>query len=71
MAEVGAGRVETVLIGDTSYDTEMAANAGVRAGGVGWGYQGSEELTASGAARAVESFDDLPPCLANLTRQWT
>ncbi len=71
MAEVGAGRAETVLIGDTTYDMEMAANAGVRAVGVGWGYHGSEELTASGAARVVESFDDLPPCLANLTRQWT
>ena len=71
MAEVGAGRAETVLIGDTTYDMEMAANAGVRAVGVGWGYHGSEELTASGAARVVESFDDLPPCLASLTRQST
>jgi phosphoglycolate phosphatase len=71
MAEVGAGRAETVLIGDTTYDMEMAANAGVRAVGVGWGYHGSEELTASGAARVIESFDDLLPCLANLTRQST
>ena len=71
MAEVGAGRAETVLIGDTTYDMEMAANAGVRAVGVGWGYHGSEELTASGAVRVIESFDDLPPCLANLTRQRT
>ncbi len=71
MAEVGAGRAETVLIGDTTYDMEMAANAGVRAVGVGWGYHGSEELTASGAARVIESFDDLLPCLANLTRQRT
>lgn len=68
MAEVGAGRAETVVIGDTTYDMEMAANAGVRAVGVGWGYHGSEELTASGAARVIESFDALPPCLANLTR---
>jgi phosphoglycolate phosphatase len=71
MAEVGAERAETVLIGDTTYDMEMAANAGVRAVGVGWGYHGSEELTASGAARVIESFDDLLPCLANLTRQST
>ena len=37
------------MIGDTSYDMEMAANAGVRALGVNWGYHSVEELMQSGA----------------------
>ena len=67
MSEVGAEPAETVMIGDTSYDMEMAVNAGVAALGVGWGYHGAEELRASGAARVVETFAELPASLANLT----
>jgi phosphoglycolate phosphatase len=66
MSEVGAEPGETVVIGDTSYDMEMAVNAGVRALGVAWGYHGAEELRASGAADVVESFPDLPSSLATL-----
>jgi phosphoglycolate phosphatase len=64
MSEVGAEPKETVVIGDTSYDMEMAINAGVRALGVAWGYHGAEELRASGAAHIVETFPDLPSSLA-------
>ncbi len=64
MSEVGAEPEETVVIGDTSYDMEMAINAEVRALGVAWGYHGAEELRASGAAQIVESFPDLPSSLA-------
>ncbi len=67
MSDVGAEPEETVVIGDTSYDMEMAANAGVGALGVGWGYHGAEELRASGAAHVVESFPELPASLAALT----
>ncbi len=67
MSEVGVAPEETVVIGDTSYDMEMAVNAGVRALGVAWGYHGAEELRASGAAHIVESFPDLPSTLAALT----
>lgn len=66
MSDVGAGAEETVVIGDTSYDMEMAANAGVRALGVAWGYHGAEGLRASGAAQVVESFPELPSSLAAL-----
>ncbi len=66
MSEVGTGPEETVVIGDTSYDMEMAANAGIRALGVAWGYHEAEELRASGAAHIVESFPDLPSSLAAL-----
>ena len=66
MAEAGTEPEETVMIGDTSYDMEMAVNAGVAALGVDWGYHGAEELRASGAAHVVESFPELPSNLAAL-----
>lgn len=66
MSDVGVGPAETVVIGDTSYDMEMAANAGVSALGVAWGYHGAEELRASGAVNVVSSFPDLPSNLAAL-----
>ncbi len=66
MSEAGAEPEETVMIGDTSYDMEMAVNAGVSALGVAWGYHDAEELRASGAAHIVESFPDLPSSLAAL-----
>lgn len=66
MSEVGAEPEETVVIGDTSYDMQMAVNAGARALGVAWGYHGAEELRASGAIRVVESFPELPAVLAAL-----
>ncbi len=55
-----------MVIGDTSYDMEMAVNAGARAIGVAWGYHGAEELRASGAAQIAESFPELPSSLAAL-----
>jgi len=71
MADVGAEPEETVVIGDTSYDMEMAGNAGVSALGVAWGYHGAEELRASGAAHVIDTFPDLPSCLANLALERT
>ncbi len=68
MAEVGVEPGETVLIGDTTYDMEMAGNAGVAAIGVTWGYHGPAELRASGAKRIVERFADLPAALVNASR---
>lgn len=49
MAEAGAEPAGTIMIGDTSYDMEMARAAGVTAIGVAWGYHAAEELWAAGA----------------------
>jgi phosphoglycolate phosphatase len=68
MAEAATEPGETVLIGDTTYDMEMAGNAGVAAIGVSWGYHGPAELRASGAKRIVERFADLPAALAATSR---
>lgn len=64
MADVGARPDETVLIGDTTYDMEMAVNAKIVGIGVAWGYHEPSELRSSGAARIVDRFDDLPAALA-------
>lgn len=56
MADAGASPETTVMIGDTSFDIEMAVNAGVRGIGVAWGYHPPELLLESGAAAvAVDS----------------
>lgn len=64
MADVGARPEETILIGDTVYDMEMASNAGTAALGVAWGYHEAAELTATGARRVLDRFTDLPGALA-------
>ncbi len=66
MAEVGAEREATVLIGDTTFDMQMAMNAGVGAIGVAWGYHPPAELIAHGAARVIDSFTELAPGLSAL-----
>jgi len=59
MADAGAAPETTVMIGDTSYDMEMAVNAGLRGIGVPWGYHGAEELIAAGASAVAVDMDDL------------
>jgi len=54
---------DTVMIGDTSYDMEMARNAGVRGIGVAWGYHPPEELRLAGAAAIVTRFSEIPDIL--------
>ena len=59
MAEVGADAADTVMIGDTTFDIEMAVNAGARAVGVSWGVHEVEELQTAGAHRIVRSFAEV------------
>jgi phosphoglycolate phosphatase len=62
----GADRAQTVMIGDTAYDMEMAVNAGVRAIGVDWGYHLPEDLFAAGADAVATSIDELRIMLKDL-----
>ncbi|MEI8395808.1 MAG: HAD-IA family hydrolase [Rhodospirillaceae bacterium] len=57
--EAGADAADTVMIGDTVFDMEMACRGGVGAIGVGWGYHGVEELKRSGARRVVWTAQEL------------
>ena len=59
MADAGAIPETTVMIGDTSYDIDMALNAGTRALGVGWGYHPPADLIAAGAHGVAMDSDEL------------
>ena len=63
MAETGASPENTVLVGDTVFDVEMAGHARVAAIGVSWGYHAPEALAQAGAHSVVDRFDDIPPTL--------
>ncbi len=68
MAFAGAAPEDTVMIGDTSFDMQMAANAGVRGLGVVWGYHPREELVASGAHAIADTYAHLANLLLDETR---
>ena len=53
LAETGVNAAETVVIGDTTYDIQMARNARVASVGVSWGYHAVAELEKAGADRIV------------------
>jgi phosphoglycolate phosphatase len=59
MREVGSEPHATVMIGDTTYDMEMARAAGTHAIGVSWGYHDAAALRAAGAHRIIHSYADL------------
>jgi phosphoglycolate phosphatase len=58
---------EAVMIGDTSFDMQMATTARVRAIGVAWGYHSPEELTATGADFVAHTMDELSAELERFT----
>ena len=59
------------MIGDTTFDMEMAVNAGVSAIGVSWGYHTDGELLAAGARVIVHGFHDLPGALESIIGERT
>jgi phosphoglycolate phosphatase len=59
MADAGAVPETTVMIGDTSFDIDMALGAGTRALGVGWGYHTPGDLIAAGAHSVAMDSEEL------------
>lgn len=59
LAEAGVEPRDAVMIGDTSFDMEMAVAAGVRAIGVSWGYHEADELMATGASGVADTIEQL------------
>ena len=59
MAETGAEPGSTVMVGDTTYDMELARAAGCRAIGVSWGYHPSADLLSAGAGTLIHDFSEL------------
>ena len=47
------------MIGDTTFDIEMARAAGVRAVAVSWGYHRPNQLEAAGASLVVNDMGEL------------
>lgn len=64
MQETGVTPEQTVMIGDTTFDMEMARSAGVNGIGVGWGYHPVSAL--SGAMHILDDFEALPQVLSTL-----
>ena len=57
--EAGASPAQTVMIGDTSFDMQMAVAARVRAIGVAWGYHSPDDLVATGADFVAQTMGEL------------
>ena len=59
LGDAGVAPADAVMIGDTSFDMEMAQAAGVRAIGVAWGYHEPRELLDAGASAVAETAQQL------------
>lgn len=63
LADTGIAAERSVMVGDTSYDMDMARAAGIRSVGVPWGYHPVEELRADAV---IDDWDGLDPALGRL-----
>jgi phosphoglycolate phosphatase len=63
MAETGALPARTAMVGDSSFDIEMAVAAGVTPVAVAWGFQPAASLAALGARHVLADFGELPATL--------
>ena len=59
LADAGADPVASIMIGDTSYDMEMAKAVGMVAIGVDWGYHEPAILRAAGADHIATQPDEI------------
>jgi phosphoglycolate phosphatase len=66
IGEAGVKPADTLMIGDSIYDMEMARAAGAYAIGVTWGYHRADALIAAGAQQVIEDFVELVPSLERL-----
>lgn len=66
LSEAGVDAANAVMVGDTSFDMEMARAAGVTGIGVTWGYHAPVALSA--ATHIVQGFDALH---TTITTQWS
>ncbi|HEX8950873.1 MAG TPA: HAD-IA family hydrolase [Polyangia bacterium] len=62
--KVGAGRAQTLYVGDSLVDAETARAAGVDLCLVTYGYASPDEIRAAPAQHHIDRFDELIPILA-------
>lgn len=63
--EFGVGPLDTIFVGDSTYDVETAINAKSYALGVSWGYHTAAELKQAGAHRVLDRIEDIVPTIRN------
>jgi phosphoglycolate phosphatase len=66
IAQAGAEVADTVMIGDTVFDLQMAHNAGVKSVAVSWGYHQVEYLNSARPHAMIDHFDELDAVMNNL-----
>lgn len=66
LADTGVDVYDAVVIGDTTYDMEMARAAWCKGIGVGWGYHGRTALIEAGAATVLDDFAQLDGALETI-----
>ena len=66
MRKTGADAANTVMIGDTRYDIEMAHNARTKSIGVSWGNHSREVLIEARAGAVIDRFAEMPSALERL-----
>ena len=64
LSETGVDATNAVMVGDTSFDMDMAHSAGITGIGVRWGYHPARRLTS--ARHMLDSFDALPALLGTI-----
>lgn len=68
MRETGAPPERAAMVGDSSFDMEMAVAAGVLPVAVSWGFQSVGALRAAGASHVIDRCEALLPLLAQTGR---
>jgi phosphoglycolate phosphatase len=69
-AETGIDPERALVVGDTSFDMDMAVAAGALPVGVSWGYHPPETLQERGAHCVLDRFDDLDALVDRAFRQF-
>jgi phosphoglycolate phosphatase len=69
LADCNVSAQDAVVVGDTTYDMEMARAARCAAIGVSWGYHGRSALTDTGARTVIDHFDALDDALDEIWKE--
>lgn len=67
MGALGVDTHQTLMIGDATFDIQMARAAGVKSLGVSWGFGEIDELHSAGAHEVHETFESLNKSLSEFT----
>ncbi len=62
LGDTGVPADRAIMLGDTTFDMDMARAAGVVGVGVAWGYHAADLL----GSRVIDRFDDLPRVLTDI-----